>query len=89
MFPCNKRFRFRCELNSNSLPVCGKPELITSKPSERRETGEQDLFRSRLEQMIDMTHELVRLAKMIDWRFLETSFGAVYRDDGGMPPLPT
>jgi len=60
-----------------------------SKPTERRDTGEQDLFRSRLDQMIDMTHELVRLSQTIDWRFLEERFGEVYKDGGGMPPLPT
>ena len=32
------------------------------KPRELRETGEQDLFRSRLDQIINMKHELVRLA---------------------------
>jgi len=62
---------------------------MMSKPIERRETGEQDLFRSRLDQMIDMTHELVRLAQKIDWRFLEERFGEVYKDGGGLPPLPT
>lgn len=60
-----------------------------SKPIERRETGEQDLFRSRLDQMMDMTHQLVRLAQKIDWRFLEERFGEVYKDGGGLPPLPT
>lgn len=33
-----------------------------SRPSEWRETGEQDLFRARLDHIIDMNHELVRLA---------------------------
>ena len=33
------------------------------KPRERRETGEQDLFRSRLDQIINMNHELVKLAQ--------------------------
>ena len=41
------------------------------RPRERRETGEQDLFRSRLDQIIDMGHALVKLARAIDWRFLE------------------
>jgi len=41
------------------------------KPRERRDRGEQDLFRSRLDQIIDMSHELVKLARAIDWRFLE------------------
>ena len=32
------------------------------RPPERRETGEQDLFRSRLDQIIDLNHPLVKLA---------------------------
>ncbi len=59
------------------------------RPKERRESGEQDLFRSRLDQIIDRDHALVKLAKAIDWRFLEEKFGAVYSDKPGHPPLPT
>ena len=59
------------------------------KPRERRERGEQDLFRSRLDQIINMDQELVRLAKTIAWRFIEERCGAVYADGPGMPPLPT
>ena len=47
------------------------------KPRERRERGEQDLFRSRLDQIINMDHELVRLAKTIAWRFIEERCGEV------------
>jgi transposase, IS5 family len=60
-----------------------------SRPREKHETGEQDLFRSRLEQITNMKHELVRLAQAIDWPVLEERFGAVYSDGPGMPPLPT
>ncbi len=59
------------------------------RPRERRDTGEQDLFRSRLDQIIDMGHPLAKLARTIDWRFLEQQFGAVYSDGVGRPPLPT
>lgn len=60
------------------------------KPRERRQTGEQDLFRSRLDQIINMKHELVRLAQAIDWPVLEARFGTVHSDGAGMPPpLPT
>jgi transposase, IS5 family len=59
------------------------------RPRERRESGEQDLFRSRLDQVIDMEHALVKLARTIDWPFLEEKFGAVYKDGAGQPPLPT
>ena len=59
------------------------------RPRERRETGEQDLFRARLDQIINMNHELVKLAQAIAWRFIEERCGAVYSDGPGMPPLPT
>jgi IS5 family transposase len=59
------------------------------KPRERRDEGEQDLFRSRLDQVIDLSHELVKLAQAIDWRFLRARFGEAYSDGPGMPPLPT
>lgn len=59
------------------------------RPRERRETGEQDLFRSRLDQIIDMHHPLVKLGRTVDWGFLEGRFGEVYTDDPGHPPLPT
>jgi IS5 family transposase len=59
------------------------------RPRERRESGAQDLFRARLDQIIDMDHALVRLARTIDWGFLEEKLGAVYEDGAGRPPLPT
>ena len=59
------------------------------RPKERRETGQADLLRSRLDAIIDMGHPLVKLARTIDWPFLEQKFGAVYEDKPGRPPLPT
>src|SRR5258708_30434406 len=56
---------------------------------ERRETGQTDLLRSRLDAIIDTGHALVKLARLIDWPFLEERFGAVYEDKPGRPPLPT
>jgi transposase, IS5 family len=44
------------------------------RPRERRETSEQDVFGSRLDQIIDMKHALVMLARTIDWGFLEQTF---------------
>ena len=46
------------------------------RPRERQETGQTDLFRARLDQILDPTHALVRLARTIDWRFLEERLGA-------------
>ena len=59
------------------------------RPKERRETGQTDLFKARLDQIVDPQHPLVKLAAVIDWRFLESRFGEVYDDDPGRPPLPT
>jgi transposase, IS5 family len=59
------------------------------RPKERRETGQSDLLHSRLDAIIDMAHPLVKLARTIDWPFLEQKFGAVYEDKPGRPPLPT
>ncbi|MCA3582447.1 MAG: hypothetical protein IOC90_17475 [Methylocystis sp.] len=46
------------------------------RPREVCATGAADLFRSRLDQIIDMRHALVKLSGVIDWRFLEERFGA-------------
>jgi hypothetical protein len=36
-----------------------------------------------------MNHALVKLARTVDWRFLEERFTAVYQDKLGRPALPT
>ena len=59
------------------------------RPKERRDNGQKDLFRARLDQIVDMTHPLAKLARSVDWGFLEARFGAVYSDTPGHPPLPT
>jgi IS5 family transposase len=59
------------------------------RPKERRDNGQADLLRSRLDAIIDMDHALVKLARTIDWSFLEERFGVVYEDKPGRPPLPT
>ena len=59
------------------------------KPVARVDSGRNDLFRSRLDQIVDMKHPLAKLARQVDWGFLEKVFGAVYKDGPGHPPLPT
>jgi hypothetical protein len=47
------------------------------RPKQQKSTDEGDLFRARLDQIIDMTDELVRLAGKLDWaRALWSSLGA-------------
>ncbi len=59
------------------------------RPRERRDSGQNDLFKARLDQIVDTDHALAKLGRAIDWRFLEERFGAVYSDKVGHPPLPT
>ena len=59
------------------------------RPRERRDSGQNDLFKARLDQIVDSDHALAKLGRTIDWRFLEERFGAVYSDKAGQPPLPT
>jgi hypothetical protein len=47
------------------------------RPKERRDSGQNDLFKARHDQIVDMGHPLARLAATINWRFLEERFGAV------------
>uniref|UniRef100_Q07JF3 Putative transposase n=1 Tax=Rhodopseudomonas palustris (strain BisA53) TaxID=316055 RepID=Q07JF3_RHOP5 len=57
--------------------------------SKPRDDRQAEMFRPALEQIIDLGHPLVRLAAELDWAFLKTRFGAVYRAGPGQPPLPT
>ena len=41
------------------------------RPKKHETTGSSDLFRSRLDQIINMKHELVHLAGKIDWDWLD------------------
>ena len=59
------------------------------RPKERRDSRQSDLFKARLDQIVDMGHPVTRLAASIDWAFLERTLGSVYTDAPGQPPLPT
>ncbi len=59
------------------------------KPKEPVETGQTDMFRSRLDQIIDVGHEKVVLAWSIDWEFLANACGEAYTDRPAHPPLST
>ena len=58
-------------------------------PNERRDSGQNDFLRARLDQIADLNHALAKLARQVDWGFLEQRFGAAYADVPGRPPLPT
>jgi IS5 family transposase len=43
----------------------------------------------RLDQIINLKHELVTMSKMVWWSFIETKCGEVYAQGPGMPSLPS
>ena len=57
-------------------------------PKKMKSSGQKDLFRSRLEQMINRKHPLCKLADEIDWRVFEEEFGVLYVEKVGRPGLP-
>lgn len=41
------------------------------RPKKHSTTGSSDLFRARLDQIINMKHELVQLAGKVDWDWID------------------
>ena len=54
-----------------------------------RDDRQKDLLRPALEAIIDLGHPLARLAREIDWGFLDRRFAGVCKAGDGHPPLPT
>ena len=49
---------------------------------------QNELFQSRLEQIIDLKHPMCRLAEAIDWTYFEVEFGPFYVEKKGRPGKP-
>ena len=58
------------------------------KPRAQFDDRSQDLFRHRLDNIINPRHELVRLAAAIDWQRFDETFAPLFADVGN-PALPT
>src|SRR3954451_15649254 len=54
------------------------------RPKKHRTTGSNDLFRARLDQIINMKHELVQLAGKIDWDWIDGEVAPLFSENG--PP---
>ena len=50
---------------------------------------QDDLLRARLVEMIDMRHELVKLAALIDWEVFEREWAGLLPSPAGRPATPT
>jgi len=51
-------------------------------------SGQNDLFRARLEQIIDMGHELAKMARLVEWNGLASDLSSCYCADNGRPGEP-
>jgi IS5 family transposase len=58
------------------------------RPKKHTTTGLGDLFRARLEQIINMKHELVQLGDKIDWDWIDNEIAPLY-SDRGRPAIET
>ena len=52
------------------------------RPRKRATTGAGDLFRARLDQIINMRHELVQLSEKLDWEWLDGEIAPLYTEQG-------
>ena len=59
------------------------------RPQEPENSPDSDLFRSRLDNLLDQRHELYRLVELIDWSEFDRAFGELYCPDNGSPAKST
>src|SRR5437588_6206722 len=52
------------------------------RPNKHKTTGSNDLFRARLDQIINLKHELVLLAGKIDWDWIAGEIAPLYSENG-------
>src|ERR1700752_4731847 len=52
------------------------------RPKKHKTTGSNDLFRARLDQIINMKHELVQLAGKVDWDWIDGEIAPLYSENG-------
>ena len=69
---------------------CETLQKIRVMKYEKVNNSQEDLFRSRLSNQLNMNHELIKLSKQIDWSFIEEEIKAIYpeRQGAGRYALP-
>lgn len=58
------------------------------RPKKNETTGESDLFRARLDQIINIKHALVLLAGRVDWDWIDGEIAPLYSANGGRASQP-
>jgi transposase, IS5 family len=71
-----------CSFAIKTLQNCNCKKECKMQPHSAADSSQNDLFRSRLEQIINMQHELVTLAEAIDWKHLEKTNASYYAQEG-------
>src|SRR5690554_5707321 len=65
------------------------PAILSHDMKPKTPPAEQDdLFRARLVEMIDMRHELVKLAELIDWETFDREWVGFFPSHTGRPATP-
>jgi IS5 family transposase len=59
------------------------------RPKKHKTTGSNDLFRARLDQIINMKHELILLAGKIDWDWIDREIAPHYSENGRPGSIPS
>ncbi len=52
------------------------------RPKKHRTAGSGDLFRARLDQIINMKHALLQLAGKVDWDWIDGEIAPLYSENG-------
>ena len=71
--------------NLNPSPNLGK----NMRPMREQDQPQREMFQIDLEQLIDMSHPLVRLGMCIDWPSFERTMGSTYHPTQGAPGIAT
>jgi IS5 family transposase len=53
-----------------------------------KSSGQEDLYRARLESIIDLGHELVKMMRLVEWSGLDSDLRPYYCADNGRPGEP-
>ena len=61
---------------------------MTPRQADAATRSSSDLFRERLDNMLNQRHALYRLADLIEWSVFDREFGSLYCPDNGSPGKP-
>jgi len=75
---------FSCDVGFLCRSICDSLKALIlgdrMRPKQQQKARHDDLFRARLDQIINMKHELVVLADKIDWAWLDAQLAERFSD---------